>query len=72
VNRKSEPDRPSDDQRPPRPRFGVTRVVVVAIVVWFAVSAVSFALDLAHRVLVLLVVAGAALLFLKLSRSSRS
>jgi hypothetical protein len=72
VKGNAEPDIPSDDPRPPRPRFGVARVVVLAILAWFAVSAVSFVLDLAHRVLVMAVVAGVALLFVKLSRMSRS
>jgi hypothetical protein len=72
VNGNVEPHQSSDNQQPSRPRLGLARLVAVAIVVWFAVGAVSFVLDLAHRVLVLLALAGAAFLCVKLSRTSRS
>jgi hypothetical protein len=50
------PDGNSHDEEVRPPRFGLGRILVVVFLVWVGVTAVTWAIDLAHRVFVLAVV----------------
>ena len=64
------PERSSHDEAPRPPRFGVGRILVVLLLVWLGVTAVTWAVDLAHHVFALVVVVVVVLAVARVARKS--
>ena len=71
MNIDDERSRSADGPTPSRPRVGLGRVVVVLALVWLAITVFGIVMDVVHRVLVVLIVAGVVFVVVKISMASK-